>query len=331
MNLRGRLSVPTTGPTALPIPLRGEHPAPAAAPPTLGSPAEREAAELAAATAARVAAELPADPELQGGTDETTGAAGPAGAAEPPAAAAYGAEPGVIAAPGEPRDDAPAASAHRGTASGHDAETETIVHLVRHGEVHNPEGVLYGRLPGFRLSDRGRSQAETVARTLGSGHDIVAIVASPLQRAQETAAPLAELLGLPVGIDDDIIEAENSFEGTKVAGRGGALADPRYWPILRNPLRPSWGEPYLQIAHRMIGSVYSALETAHGHEIVLVSHQLPVYTTRRFLEGRRLWHDPRSRQCSLASVTSLVFEGTTLRDIVYSEPAGASDPSQTGA
>ena len=141
----------------------------------------------------------------------------------------------------------------------------------------------------------------------------------------------AETLGLPVGIDADIIEAENRFEGRKVGGPGGALRDPQYWPILVNPLRPSWGEPYLQIAHRMIGAVYSTLDTARGHEAVLVSHQLPVYTTRRFLEGRRLWHDPRSRQCSLASVTSLVFEGTTLRDIVYSEPAGASDPSQTGA
>ncbi|MBB0968351.1 histidine phosphatase family protein [Dietzia aerolata] len=206
-----------------------------------------------------------------------------------------------------------------------------MVHLVRHGEVHNPEGVLYGRLPGFRLSELGRSQAETVGRVLGSGHDIVSIVASPLQRAQETAAPLAERLGLPVGIDEDIIEADNRFEGNKVGGPGGALRDPQYWPILLNPLRPSWGEPYLQIAHRMIGAVYSTLDVARGHEAVLVSHQLPVYTTRRFLEGRRLWHDPRKRQCSLASITSLVFEGTTLRDIVYSEPAGASDPSQTGA
>ncbi|NLD85630.1 histidine phosphatase family protein [Dietzia sp. NCCP-2495] len=206
-----------------------------------------------------------------------------------------------------------------------------MVHLVRHGEVHNPDGVLYGRLPGFRLSELGRSQAETVGRVLGTGHDIVSVVASPLQRAQETAAPLAEKLGLPVGIDEDIIEADNRFEGSRVGGPGGALRDPQYWPILLNPLRPSWGEPYLQIAHRMIGAVYSTLDVARGHEAVLVSHQLPVYTTRRFLEGRRLWHDPRKRQCSLASVTSLVFEGTTLRDIVYSEPAGASDPSQTGA
>ena len=296
--LRGKLAVPLTGPTSLPIPLRGEHPAPADAPPSLGGSAS-----------AAVRAEAPVPPQPEG-------------------SAAYGADPGTIAAPGEPVSSS---STTPRDASARGNETQTIVHLVRHGEVHNPEGVLYGRLPGFRLSELGRSQAETVGRVLGTGHDIVSIVASPLQRAQETAAPLAEALGLPVGIDADIIEADNRFEGHKVGGRGGALRDPQYWPILLNPMRPSWGEPYLQIAHRMIGAVYSTLDTARGHEAVLVSHQLPVYTTRRFLEGRRLWHDPRKRQCSLASITSLVFEGTTLRDIVYSEPAGASDPSQTGA
>lgn len=295
--LRGRLSVPTAGPTSLPIPLRGEHPAPAEAPPALSG---------------FVATEV--------GPDDAPTVQTPAGSAT------YGAEPGTIAAPGEPRS-----SSTPRDASARGAEKQTIVHLVRHGEVHNPDGVLYGRLPGFRLSELGRSQAEAVGRALGQGHDIVSVAASPLQRAQETAAPLAETLGLPVGIEEDVIEADNRFEGNKVGGRDGALRDPRFWPILVNPLRPSWGEPYLQIAHRMIGSVYSTLDAARGHEAVLVSHQLPVYTTRRFLEGRRLWHDPRSRQCSLASITSLVFEGNTLRDIVYSEPAGASDPSQTGA
>ena len=295
--LRARFAVPATGPTSLPIPLRGDHPAPADAPPSLTGPG-----------AAADVGDAHVSTEAEGSE-------------------AYGAEPGTIAAPGEPRSS----SSTSRDASARGPETQTIVHLVRHGEVHNPDGVLYGRLPGFRLSELGRSQAETVGRVLGSGHDIVSIVASPLQRAQETAAPLAERLGLPVGIDEDIIEADNRFEGNKVGGRGGALRDPQYWPILLNPMQPSWGEPYLQIAHRMIGAVYSALDVARGHEAVLVSHQLPVYTTRRFLEGRRLWHDPRKRQCSLASITSLVFEGTTLRDIVYSEPAGASDPSQTGA
>ena len=217
------------------------------------------------------------------------------------------------------------------TNTGPAEERQTIVHLCRHGEVHNPDGVLYGRLPGFRLSELGRSQAETIGRTLGHGHDIKTVTASPLQRAIETATPLSETLGLPISINEEIIEAANSFEGSVVAGRGGALADPKRWKSLVNPFKPSWGEPYLAIAHRMVGAVYTALDGARGHEAVVVSHQLPVYTTRRFLEGRRLWHDPRSRQCSLASVTSLVFEGTTLREIVYSEPAGASDPSQTGA
>lgn len=295
---RGRLSVPRTGPTSLPIPLRGEHPAPAETPPALSRFVPTEV-----------------------GPDEVPSGGSPDGSQS------LGAEPGTIAAPGEPR----AAASPSRDSSARSGETQTIVHLVRHGEVHNPDGVLYGRLPGFRLSELGRSQAETVGRVLGQGHDIVSVVASPLQRAQETAAPLAEHLGLPVGIDDTIIEADNRFEGSKVGGAGGALRDPKYWPILVNPLRPSWGEPYLQIAHRMLGAVYSTLDAARGHEAVLVSHQLPVYTTRRFLEGRRLWHDPRSRQCSLASITSLAFEGTTLRDIVYSEPAGASDPSQTGA
>lgn len=295
---RSRLSVPKTGPTSLPIPLRGEHPAPADAPPALTG---QGATQLGSNDAASVQS--------------------------PDGSAAYGAEPGTISAPGEPSTS----SSSPRDVSARGPELQTIVHLVRHGEVHNPDGVLYGRLPGFRLSELGRSQAETVGRVLGHGHDIVSVVASPLQRAQETAGPLAEALGLPVGINEDIIEADNRFEGNKVGGRGGALRNPQYWPILINPLRPSWGEPYLQIAHRMIGAVYSTLDSARGHEAVLVSHQLPVYTTRRFLEGRRLWHDPRSRQCSLASITSLVFEGNTLRDIVYSEPAGASDPSQTGA
>lgn len=206
-------------------------------------------------------------------------------------------------------------------------ETRTVVHLVRHGEVHNPEGVLYGRLPGYRLSDEGRSQAAIVATTL-AGHDVTHVVASPLQRAQETAQPIAEAHDLPIAVDGALVEAGNSFEGEKVRSR---LREPAVWWRLRDPVTPSWGEPYHRIALRMTGAVYAALEAARGHEAVCVSHQLPIWTARSFLEGRRLWHDPRTRQCSLASVTSLVFEGNTLMDVVYSEPAGTSDPGVTGA
>lgn len=208
--------------------------------------------------------------------------------------------------------------------------TKTIVHLMRHGEVFNPEGILYGRLPGFHLSDTGRAQAQLVADALAD-HDVAAVFASPLQRAQETATPIAAAHGLDIITNDDLIEADNVFEGLKVSVGDGALSKPRHWPKLRDPFTPSWGEPYIQLAHRMLASATKARDTARGHEVVCVSHQLPVYILRRFLEGQRLWHDPRRRQCSLASLTSLIYDDDALIDIIYSEPAGTSDPLVMGA
>jgi broad specificity phosphatase PhoE len=208
--------------------------------------------------------------------------------------------------------------------------TTTVVHMLRHGEVFNPDKILYGRLPGFHLSDTGRDQAEVVAKYLVDA-DITAVVASPLQRAQETAAPSAAAHGLEIVTEERLIEAGNRFEGKRVAVGDGALRDPRNWPLLRDPFTPSWGEPYLRIAHRMFGAVHRARALAEGHEALCVSHQLPIWTLRRFVEGKRLWHDPRTRQCALASLTSLVFTDTELTGLRYAEPAGAGDPTATGA
>lgn len=208
--------------------------------------------------------------------------------------------------------------------------TRTTVHLVRHGEVENPAGVLYGRMAGFVLSELGRRQALIVAEHL-AGNDIGYVVASPLERAQQTARPITDSHRLTLNTDEQLIEADNVFEGQRVGVGDGALRSPRSWPQLRNPFLPSWGEPYLQIARRMVAAVYRARQRAEGHEAVCVSHQLPIVTVRRFLEGKRLWHDPRRRQCSLASLTSLLFEGERLVAIRYTEPAGTSSPKATGA
>jgi broad specificity phosphatase PhoE len=210
------------------------------------------------------------------------------------------------------------------------SSTATVVHLLRHGEVHNPDGILYGRLSGFRLSDTGGRQAEIVAETLADA-DLAAVLASPLQRAQQTAAPLATAHGLEIITEDRLIEADNLFEGQRVSVGDGALRRPRYWPLLTDPFTPSWGEPYLRIAHRMFGAVHRARELAAGREAVCVSHQLPIWTLRRFVTGARLWHDPRHRQCALASITSFVFTDAELTGLYYREPAGASDPTRTGA
>jgi broad specificity phosphatase PhoE len=201
--------------------------------------------------------------------------------------------------------------------------TRTTVHLLRHGEVHNPDGVLYGRLPGFRLSDDGRQMAVDAAKAL-EGRDITAVVASPLQRAQETAQPTAELLGLPIHTDERLIESENVFEGKQVGVGDGVFKRPQYWHHLRNPFVPSWGEPYDVIARRMLAAALSARDLARGHEAVCVSHQLPIWTTRRYVEGRPLWHRPDRRQCGLASLTSITWEDDRIVTVTYSEPAGAA-------
>jgi len=197
----------------------------------------------------------------------------------------------------------------------------TIVHLMRHGEVHNPDGVLYGRLPDYYLSDLGKQMAERVAEHV-TGRDITHLVASPLERAQETAQPSAKALKLDITTDPRVIEAGNQFEGKTFGVGDGALKRPQNWYLLRNPFRPSWGEPYVEIAARMQAAIAAARDTARGHEALIVSHQLPVWTARMSLEGLRYFHDPRKRQCSLASLTSVTFEDDRFVSLTYSEPAG---------
>ena len=198
-------------------------------------------------------------------------------------------------------------------------KVRTTVHLVRHGEVFNPEKLLYGRLPGYRLSALGEEMAHRVGEYLAA-RDITHVGASPLERAQQTATPLAQRLGLPIHSDANLLEATNVFEGKRVSVGDGVLKQPRAWRHLYNPFTPSWGEPYVEVAARMRLAVQAARDAARGHEAALVSHQLPIWVARLDAERRRFWHDPRSRQCALASVTSLVFEDNELTQVAYAEP-----------
>lgn len=196
----------------------------------------------------------------------------------------------------------------------------TKVHLVRHGEVDNPSGELYGRQSGFHLTPLGHEMAGAVAEHFAD-HDIRTIISSPLERACETATPTAKALGLPILTDDRLIEAGNKFEGINVNKNRMILASPRFWSWYTNPFEPSWGEPYTEIVKRFSGAIRRALPLAAGGEAVLVSHQLPIWTMRSFVEGWSLAHDPRKRQCSLCSVTTLTFVGRQLISVGYEEPA----------
>lgn len=208
----------------------------------------------------------------------------------------------------------------------------TIVHLLRHGEVHNPEHILYGRLPGFGLSELGQAQAKVAAEFL-TAKPVVHLVSSPLERAQQTAAPLAAAKTLPIEIDERLIEASNRFEGRNVAGGRNLFSEPRNYRLFLNPFRPSWGEPYVEIAGRVLAAARAAARAAQaaGGDAVCVSHQLPIVCARRAAQHERLFHDPRRRQCSLASVTSLTFEGAEVVRVAYAEPAAGVLPEGQGA
>ena len=196
-----------------------------------------------------------------------------------------------------------------------------VIHFVRHGEVDNPEKILYGLQPGWKLSERGNQMAQVIAQW-SKNLNLGAIHASPLQRAQETVAPIIEAHTLKLTTDKNLIEAGNIFEGKKFELGSGVLKHPKAWRYLYNPWRPSWGEPYDQIINRMLKALFAARDSAGGKDAICVSHQLPIWILRSAVEGRRLLHDPRKRECTLASVTSFELDNEGMvSGVSYSEPA----------
>ncbi len=203
----------------------------------------------------------------------------------------------------------------------YDGPMSRSIHVLRHGEVENPEKILYGRQLGWRLSERGHEMAQAVA-DWSKNLELGAIHASPLERAQETAAPIATQHNLKIKTDENLIEAANVFEGKKFELGSGILRHPASWWHLRNPAEPSWGEPYTEQIERMLSAVFNARDAADGKDALVVSHQLPIWILRSAIEGRRLMHDPRKRICSLASVTSLHLDDEgAISGVTYNEPA----------
>ncbi|MEF2975606.1 histidine phosphatase family protein [Subtercola sp. YIM 133946] len=196
------------------------------------------------------------------------------------------------------------------------------LHLVRHGEVFNPEHVLYGRLPGFGLSDLGRQIAQSAADELVARHrPVSALFASPLQRAQESAAPQQAAFDLPIQTEPRIIEPTNKFEGMSPARRNRALRNPKNWSWVANPFTPSWGEAYTSVTTRMLAAMNDAFDSVDGGDVIMVSHQLPIWATHLKVTGQHLWHDPRKRRCNLSSITSFEREGGLFVEVGYEDPA----------
>lgn len=197
---------------------------------------------------------------------------------------------------------------------------------MRHGEVDNPAGVLYGRLDGYPLSERGRQMARRAARFLGElGRPVHAVYVSPLERTRQSAAPIEAVTGRRALIDERLVEPYNDFEGSRMRGPGGALAKPGNWWRLRNPWRPSWGEPFAEIAGRMTAALAEAQRSADAAgapgDLIFVSHQLPIWLLHRQAFGQSFAHHPARRRCALSSVTSFELRDGQLIEVGYAEPA----------
>lgn len=200
---------------------------------------------------------------------------------------------------------------------------------MRHGEVFNPERVLYGRLPGFRLSRDGRRMARQAAEYLqGLDRPIGALVASPLQRTRESARPFTELFDISAMIDDRVIEPTNAFEGKRMKK---AVLNPLNWRYLVRPSVPSWGEPFTSIAERMRHAMDDVWDETDDGDAVIVSHQAPIWITHLAVAGDKLAHNPATRRCALSSVTSFERHDGVWQEVGYVEPAVTSSAVDVGA
>ena len=198
----------------------------------------------------------------------------------------------------------------------------TTIHLVRHGRVENPKGVIYGRLPGYHLSELGLEQARLAAERLAE-RDVGTIWASPLERAQETAAIIAAPHQLEIVTDDRLTESATTMEGA-TRTLLGILRNPLRWWHYRNPLRPSWGESFTEIRARMLEAVNAAVAAAGDKEAVIVSHQTPVLVARFGLGGRRVPPWAGLVACDTGSITTITLEGGRVRSTAYFSPPQVS-------
>ena len=195
------------------------------------------------------------------------------------------------------------------------------IHLVRHGEVYNPGGVLYGRLPNFHLSDTGKLMAQAAADRLKALNTPVrAIYSSPLVRTQESAKPIEKAFNLDAKLDEDLIEPYNVFEGRKLSVKNVALR-PHWWWHFRNPAKPAWGESFKEIIARMHSAIIQASESVLDGDVVLVTHQLPIWVMHLSSNGKKLMHDPRKRRCALSSITTFEIQDGKLVEVGYLDPA----------
>jgi broad specificity phosphatase PhoE len=162
-----------------------------------------------------------------------------------------------------------------------------IFYLIRHAVNDYVGKALAGRMPGVHLNDEGREQARRLARTL-AGRGITGIYASPLERAQETAEPLAAQTGLKVETRDVLGEVETGEWTNKTFAE--LEADPRWRSFnqYRCGARVPGGEMMLEIQTRMVAEILRLLESHPDGTMAIVSHADPIRAALVYFLGMPL-------------------------------------------
>jgi broad specificity phosphatase PhoE len=210
----------------------------------------------------------------------------------------------------------------------------TRLHLVRHCDVRNPDGVLYGHLPNFPLSDKGVVQAHALGRYFAGTH-VRQIYSSPLERARQTSEIIASYLdGVPITYTDDLIETRfglylQGIPPKQVPWRRPLWLIHMVWPgLLRND------ETVAGLAARVRRPLMRLLADHPGDGGICVSHGDPI---------QGFWVNSESRpryalhrlQCAKGGMLELDYEGDALRKLTYLSPARVAElapgPDQTEA
>jgi broad specificity phosphatase PhoE len=159
------------------------------------------------------------------------------------------------------------------------APERTELYVVRHAHVHNPDDILYGRLPRFRLSEVGSNQARQVAEFLG-GRPIDAIYSSPLLRARQTATTISHALpGVPVHLSGLILEVLTSYQGSP-----NSIMKPGF--SFYEPLKGEMDESMAAVYDRIFRFLRGVIRHHAGRAIVAVTHADPIAIMRLGLLGK---------------------------------------------
>lgn len=204
----------------------------------------------------------------------------------------------------------------------------TDFHLLRHGE-HTLQGkIVAGRTPGIGLSDRGRVEAEAAAARLAAAN-IAAIYASPLQRAQETAAIVAERLSLDLATRDDLDEVDfGDWTGSTFAAIRETTHYPA-WATRRSLAFIPGGETMRNVQRRMVETIMD-LHTVHPDAaVVLVSHGDPIRAALAFALGMPLDYLTRI-EIATGSVSTIRIDPTGIRVTSLNDRPRPLEPRRMG-